>query len=67
MARFGTTLYGLAQIAKRDPSCVYRWSYPKDKGGTGGVIPRRALAALSNEARNLGILMLPSDFDPRPL
>lgn len=65
--RFGVTLYGLARIANRDISCVYRWSYPKSRGGTGGAIPATAMAHLANQARVYGVLLQPSDFDPRPL
>lgn len=65
--RFGVTLYGLARIANRDISCVYRWSYPKERGGTGGAIPATAMTHIANQARVYGVLLLPSDFDPRPL
>lgn len=63
--RFGVTFYGLARIVGRDISCVYRWSYPKNKGGTGGSIPPAMMVKLAAEARRQGVLLQASDFDPR--
>ena len=41
----------------RSPATVFRWKYPRDKGGTGGLIPAnhhaRILAAA--EARGIGL------------
>lgn len=30
----------VAEITKKHISNVYRWTYPKARGGTGGVIPQ---------------------------
>lgn len=30
----------VAEITKKHISRVYRWTYPKDRGGTGGFIPQ---------------------------
>lgn len=39
------------------PSTVYRWTYPVEKGGTGGVIPTAKRRVLSQAARLHGILL----------
>lgn len=31
-----------AQIVGRSESWVYRWTYPKNRGGTGGDVPKEA-------------------------
>lgn len=48
---------------------VYRWTYPRERGGTGGLVPARRQAALLAKARQAGIDLDPADFfaaDPRP-
>lgn len=45
-----------------DISRVYRWTYPKNKGGSDGVIPARRQADLLRKARENGIELDPSDF-----
>jgi hypothetical protein len=47
---------------KRDPSVVFRWSYSKAKGGTGGRIPSTILDAVQAAARLEGILITPLDL-----
>ena len=47
-----------------NPSSVYRWTYPREKGGTGGVIPTKALEILSRAARLHGIFLEADDFLP---
>lgn len=49
----------------RDPATVYRWTYPKDRGGTGGVIPARSLKEIIHAARVEGVFLTPEDLDPR--
>ncbi len=41
---------------------VYRFQYPKSKGGTGGLIPAEHAHTLLREARTKGIELEPSDF-----
>lgn len=48
----------------RDPASIYKWTYPRDKGGTGGIIPGYALSAVLEAARVEGILLLPDDLYP---
>ncbi|UYW24875.1 hypothetical protein OKC48_16510 [Methylorubrum extorquens] len=44
---------------------VYRWTYPVEKGGSGGLIPSRHQALLLKGARERGIDLRPEDFfDP---
>jgi hypothetical protein len=43
---------------------IYRWTYPKGKFGTGGVIPTRAMVKIMRAARLLGIHLEPDDFYP---
>lgn len=47
-----------------NPSSIYRWTYPKEKGGTGGVIPTRALPILIRAARYAGIFIDIEDLYP---
>lgn len=49
-----------------NPTSVYRWTYPRDKGGTGGVIPHHSLQQIIVAARNDGIFLTTEDLDPRP-
>lgn len=49
---------GVKQLAKaigKDPATIYRWTYPKHKGGTGGHIPSSALQKIRNVAESLNI------------
>jgi hypothetical protein len=41
---------------------VYRWTYPREKGGAGGLVPARRQAALLAKARQAGIDLRPEDF-----
>ena len=45
-----------------DVSRVHRWTYPKSRGGTGGVIPSRHQMKLLQLARDKGVKLRPSDF-----
>ncbi len=44
---------------------IYRWTWPRERGGTGGVIPTSALEDVAEAARIEGVLLTPDDFDPR--
>lgn len=41
---------------------VYRWTYPKDRGGTSGVVPHAHQKPLMVAARARGINLNPEDF-----
>jgi hypothetical protein len=41
---------------------VYRWTYPKEKKGTGGSIPARHFQTLLRAAKERGIRVRPADL-----
>jgi hypothetical protein len=45
-----------------DVSRVYRWTYAKDVGGTGGHVPTKHQQTLLDRAREAGIDLSPHDF-----
>lgn len=52
-----------AILTRRTESVVYRWTYEKSKGGTGGAIPRKAqLMILKAAAERGGPDVRPEDF-----
>ena len=52
----------VAEMAGVHVSRVHRWTYPKNRGGTGGLIPTQHQQTLLNEARKRGIDLGPPDF-----
>lgn len=52
----------VAEMVGVHQSRVYRWTYPKDRGGTGGTIPSKHQEKLLNRARRRGINLSPADF-----
>ncbi|KQO88923.1 hypothetical protein ASF33_20155 [Methylobacterium sp. Leaf92] len=52
----------VAEICGVHVTRVYRWTYPVEKGGSGGVIPTRHQALLLKGARERGIDLRPEDF-----
>lgn len=59
--KFGTAAR-LAELAGIDKSSVYRWGYPKDKGGTDGAIPHGNHGAIMKAAVTAGIKLTRSDL-----
>ena len=62
-------LGGVDAVARRTGkhiSRIYRWMYPPERGGTGGVIPQREIAGLLEFAREEGIPLSPADFFETP-
>lgn len=55
-----------ASGGKKNLSSIYRWQYPKEKGGTGGVIPTAAWPLILDAAKFAGIVLRQEDFDPMP-
>ena len=43
---------------------VYRWTQPKEKGGTGGIIPLSHAPKLLSYARESGVALSANDFLP---
>ncbi len=52
----------VAEICGVHVTRVYRWTYPVEKGGSGGVIPTRHQGQLLKGARERGIDLRPEDF-----
>lgn len=52
----------VAEMTGASVSRVFRWTYPKDRGGTDGIIPARHQRTLLNEATKRGIDLRPEDF-----
>jgi len=46
-------------------STIYRWTYAKNKGGTGGIIPTGVMLRLVQVARLYGIILHPEDLYPQ--
>lgn len=55
-------LDAVAAITGRHKSNVARWTYGKERGGTGGLIPSDAQLTLLRGARERGIDLRPEDF-----
>jgi hypothetical protein len=54
----------VAEMIHVDVSRVYRWTYPRDRGGSDGTIPAKHQTKLLAEATNRGIDLSPADFFP---
>lgn len=52
----------VAEVTGKHVSRVYRWMYPKEKGGTGGLIPQAEAMLLLEYARATGIKLSADDF-----
>lgn len=59
--KFGTA-YKLSKAIGVEPQTVYRWTYPKDKGGADGVIPLGQHQRIYDAAKRLGIRVTLEDF-----
>jgi hypothetical protein len=51
-----------ASITGKHVSRIYRWTYPREKGGTGGVIPHEDATKLLKHASENNIPLSASDF-----
>lgn len=52
----------VAAITGADRTRVYRWMRPREKGGTGGLIPSRQQKKLFDHARKTKMSVGPGDF-----
>ena len=52
----------VADMAGVDVTRVYRWTYSRDRGGTGGIIPTKHHQQLLRVARERGVDLEPADF-----
>lgn len=66
--RFGGPMALASALAKagtpRTPSAIYRWTYPKERGGSGGLVPTGAVMDVKRAATYAGITLRPEDWDP---
>jgi hypothetical protein len=56
----------VAELLGLELSGVYRWSYPRDRGGTGGRIPARHIKPLIAAAKARGKRLSLNDFFQEP-
>lgn len=56
----------LAGLLKLSPATVYRWAYPVERGGTGGLIPSEYHQPVLDLAAALSVDLRPEDFFDRP-
>jgi len=52
----------VVSVTGKHVSRVYRWMYPKARGGTGGTIPHGDALALLDYARKNDLDLAPEDF-----
>lgn len=52
----------VADMTGRSEGRVRRWTFSKERGGTGGIIPAESQIALFNEACKRGIDLRPDHF-----
>lgn len=56
----------VAEMTARSEVRVRRWTYPRARGGTDGLIPSDVQVRLLTEARKRGIDLRPEHFFPEP-
>lgn len=68
-AKFGgarSLMRALATIGRKiDAASIYRWDYPREKGGCAGIIPTKNMPDIMAAARHQGILFSAEELDPR--
>lgn len=52
----------VARVTGKSRSRVFRWMYPIDRGGTGGLIPQRTIPILVKHAKRKRIKLTAGDF-----
>lgn len=52
----------VSEMTGRDVTRVHRWTYPKERGGTGGRIPSDMQTVLLDEAHKRGLPLTPGHF-----
>ena len=56
-----------ARLSGRSTISVRRWTYPEERGGTGGLVPSKAQKVLLEAARSEGVPLQPEHFhEPSP-
>jgi hypothetical protein len=44
---------------------IYRWTYPVERRGTGGLIPAAAIHVILEAAKRFNVHLTSADWDPR--
>lgn len=57
----------VAGVVRKSETRVRRWTYPKARGGTDGLVPSACQVDLLAHARKVGIALGPADFFPAEL
>lgn len=55
----------VAEFLGTAKNAPYRWTYARERGGTGGIIPHWHHEALLRMASEKGLHLSPADFFPR--
>lgn len=55
----------LANLLNCHVTRIYRWTYPVERGGTGGLVPQRHHVALLKLAKHHNVKLRPADLYPR--
>lgn len=55
----------VADLLGMTREAVYKWTYPRERGGTGGYIPARRQLELMVVAKMNGIVLTKDDFFPQ--
>lgn len=56
---------GVAEVARitgRNATAVYKWTYPRKRGGTDGIIPTSAMRQLTDAMQRGDVDLKPADF-----
>lgn len=56
----------LAQVVGRDVSRIHRWTYPKERGGSDGLIPSELQGVILAAARKRGLNLSADDLIALP-
>ena len=57
--------YKVAEMIHCSPQAVYKWTYPREFGGTGGLIPHRRQLELMLVAKLYGFDLTADEFFPK--
>jgi len=55
----------VADMLAMSTQAIYKWTWPVEKGGTGGFIPTRRQIELMVAAKQRGIILTKDDFFPK--
>lgn len=54
----------VAELLGTSRQAIYKWTYPRQRGGTGGYIPARRQLELMVVCKMQGIVLTKNDFFP---